>query len=192
MLSTPNVATNNENDSIFLTYTQLYEQIYGKGQIYETQDCPFLGEVAISLEMIEGLHDKPDIVSETLLLLLPVCVKHKQCIYCFQDPDEEFNGKGMRSLRLKVTNAASLLISHVYDSTTAADGFTPPFLASAKAFVCGCCLATAISKRWVASHAFMKDIIKCTEVLTHFAPHWKGGSKYLQVWRAVLSLLDFN
>lgn len=125
------------------------------------------------------------------LLTLPICVKHKQCVFCFQEDDDN-DGKGMKTLRKRVLDAASRLISLIYHSTTNRDGFVPPFIASSRILVAGCAIATGVSKKWINSQSHTRDLIKCTEVLSLFAPHWKGGQGYLQVWRSIVDLLDMQ
>lgn len=184
--------TSGDKETFLGTHARLYEQLYGSGRVYESRGCPCVGDVCSLTSMIEN-HQEHDatVASETWILLLPVCVKHKQCAFCFQEPDDH-ESKGMTTLRLKVVNAASRLINNVHGIVTAADGFISPFIASAMAFVSGCCIVVSISKRWISLHWYMKDVVKCTELLALFAPHWKGGSTYLRVWRVLLSLLDEN
>ena len=126
-------------------------------------------------------------INQTWLLLFPLCVKHKQCAICFQEPGEQHDTRGMTTLRLKVTTAASDLISGVHEAITATDGFVSPFIASARALVAGCCILVGIAKRWIPLHAHIRDIIRCTEILTMFTPHWNGGAGYLNVWKVLTS-----
>jgi hypothetical protein len=96
----------------------------------------------------------------------------------------------MRSLRKRIIRAASELILSVHRATTARDDFIPPIIASSRAFIGGCTIATSISKRWTSASHHFTDLLRCTEVLTLFCPHWKGGHNYLQVWRTITELLD--
>ncbi|VUC36596.1 unnamed protein product [Clonostachys rosea] len=184
--------TTSDKEDLFSAHVQLYDQIYGSGRIYETQGCPCVGEASTLLEKIGTFQGNQDIVNETILLFLPVCVRHKQCIFCFQEPDGDFSQKTMGALRLKVANAASNLISSVHTISLGTEGFISPFIGSARVFVSGCCIATAIAKRWIVAADFFKDIIRCTEILTHFAPHWKGGFRYLHIWRSMLVPLELS
>jgi hypothetical protein len=138
--------------------------------------------------LLESLDSTHPIVKETWLLYLPLCIKHKQCLYCFQEPDEP-NAKGMASLRENVLKAASGLIANVHQQCTSADEFIPPVLASARAFLAGCSIVTGISKRWISRTPYVRDLISCTEILTMFAPHWAGGHSYLRVWKIMLDLI---
>ncbi|CAG9990540.1 unnamed protein product [Clonostachys byssicola] len=184
--------TTSDKEDLFSAHIQLYDQIYGSGRIYETHGCPCVGEASTLLEKLGTFQGNQDIVNETILLFLPVCVRHKQCIFCFQEPDGDFNQKTMGALRLKVASAASNLIASVHALSMGTEGFISPFLGSARAFVSGCCIATAIAKRWIVVADFYKDILRCTEILTHFAPHWKGGFRYLHIWRSILIPLELS
>uniref|UniRef100_A0A8H7KDK4 Xylanolytic transcriptional activator regulatory domain-containing protein n=1 Tax=Bionectria ochroleuca TaxID=29856 RepID=A0A8H7KDK4_BIOOC len=184
--------TTSDKEDLFSAHIQLYDQIYGSGRIYETQSCPCVGETSTLLEKIGTFQGNEDIVNETIQLFLPVCVRHKQCIFCFQEPDGDFTQKTMGALRLKVASAASNLIASVHALSLGMEGFISPFLGSARAFVSGCCIATAIAKRWIVVADFFKDILRCTEILTHFAPHWKGGYRYLHIWRSILVPLELS
>ncbi|KAI8721525.1 hypothetical protein NCS52_00294000 [Fusarium sp. LHS14.1] len=45
MLSGSKLPTTSENETVHNLYVQVSEQLYGRGQVYETQACPFVGEV---------------------------------------------------------------------------------------------------------------------------------------------------
>lgn len=183
-----------EEESAFSTHGQLYDILYGSGGLYKSRACPFASQTAPLLDALEALpltRHHP-IISQTWLLLLPLCVKHRQCAVCFQEPGELHDTRGMATLRSKVFGAASELISSVYDTATAADGFISPFVASARALEAGCCVLVGIAKSWIPLHAHMGDVIRCTEILTMFAPCWKGGAGYLQVWRALTGNINYG
>lgn len=199
MLNTPKqlaigVRVIQDQTMIFGIRAQIYEEIYGQGRVFENRACPFVGELATLLHALESLQNDQShlMLLEALLLLLPVCVKHKQCISCFQEPDELPETRGMRSLRLRVSEAAAQIISTVHETTVAAGKFTPPFAACVSVFSAGCCLVTAAAKGWTPLRAHTKDILNCTEVLTLFSMQWKGGRRYLHVWRTLTALLDFT
>lgn len=176
---------------MFDLYTQISTQIYGSGRVYETQGCPFLGEVASLMDLLESVPTQRSVANEAWLLFLPVCSRHKQCLFCFQEADEE-TARGMRTLKNKVIAAAAELITNVYATATSQDGFIPPIIASSRALIAGCSIATSILKKWTPPQAHAKNLIKCTEILTMFAPHWKGGNNYLGVWRTIIDLIDLE
>jgi hypothetical protein len=191
MLTGSELPTTCEPESIFLLYVQLSNQVYGQGGAYANRGCPFVGEVAVLMEMIGNFHTEHAVIHETWLLFLHFCVKHKQCIHCFQEVDED-NVKGMSWLRHKVIDAASKLISTVHEAATAKEEFIPPLIACSRALISGCSIAITITKRWVSARSYFKDLIKCTEILTLFAPHWQGGHSYLDVWRTIIKQLDID
>jgi len=191
MLIGPKLQTNSDKERMLQLYLQSYDQLYGSGQFYESSSCPFVGEVATLIDSAESFETQHPIVMESWLLFLPICVNHKQCIYCFQETDED-GTKGMRSLRRKVIHAASHLIFAVHRAATAENDFIPPIVASSRALISGCSLATSISKRWTSSQFHVKDLSRCTEILSIFAPHWQGGHRYLHVWRTIIELLDIK
>ncbi|KAL5341629.1 hypothetical protein BJX70DRAFT_42136 [Aspergillus crustosus] len=172
-------------------YVRISDQIYDVGRMYENQSCPFVGEAAILMGLLESLDSSHPVVRETWLLYLPLCVKHKQCIHCFQEPAEP-NAKGMASLRRNVIQSASELLAHVHYHASSKDSFIPPVIACARAFTSGCSIATGIFRRWVDPKSHVKDLIKCTEILTMFAPHWSGGHSYLRVWKTLIDLIDIE
>lgn len=98
----------------------------------------------------------------------------------------------MASLRYKVTEVASHVVATLHQATIAADGFIPPFAACTHIFIAGCCLIVAAVKGWTEVRLHCKTFLKCTEVLALFSAHWKGGGRYLQVWRVLTDLLDFT
>ncbi|KAF2503072.1 hypothetical protein BU16DRAFT_555098 [Lophium mytilinum] len=191
MLIASKLLDTSDKEALFQVFLQLSDQLYGGGQIFESSGCPFVGEVATLMDLAESVGNQHAIILESWLLFLPVCVNHKQCIHCFQEADEH-GTKGMRSLRRKVIDAASQLILRVHRAATAKDDFIPPILASSRALVSGCAIVTSISKRWISSQFHTKDLNKCTDILSMFAPHWPGGHRYLQVWRTIVELLDFE
>ncbi|KAL2833332.1 hypothetical protein BDW59DRAFT_78164 [Aspergillus cavernicola] len=191
MLSNFKLPAQSETEPLVELYFQISDQIYGVGRAYESQSCSFVGEVGILMGVLESLDGSHSIINEMWLLYLPVCAKHKQCLHCFQEPDEP-NTKGMTTLRAKVVNAASELMTSVHQNATSIDGFLPPVIASSRAFISGCSIATGILKRWINPKAHVRELINCTEILTMFAPHWSGGHDYLRVWKAILNLLDLE
>lgn len=191
MMSGSRWPTVSRNETVFLCYEQLFHAIYGNGKVYDMQDCPFVGQVATLMELIETLPVDHPVTREMWLLFLPVCVKHKQCVFCFQEADDTF-GKGMRTLRRKILESASHLISTVHQVATGKDGFIPPFLASTRALIAGCSIATSISKKWTSYQSHARDLHRCTEILSLFAPHWKGGHGYIQVWRTIVDFLHIK
>jgi hypothetical protein len=176
---------------MLLLYVQIFNQIYGRSGTYASQGCPFVGEVAVLMEMIGNFQTQHAVINETWLLFLHFCVKHKQCIHCFQEADED-GVKGMIWLRRKVIDAASKLISTVYETATAKDDFIAPLIACSRALISGCSIAVNITKRWVPARPYLKDLIKCTEILTLFASHWQGGHTYLNVWRVIIKQIDID
>lgn len=191
MLNGSQLPSTSDTEYILSTYVRLSHEIYDTDQHYENESCPFTGEIYLLMGVMEGFKDQQPVVLETWLLFLPVCVRHKQCVFCFQEADEPI-ARGMRSLRHRVVVAASKLISNVYEMAIARDGFVPPLIASARAFVSGCSIATAITKRWTTPQSHIRDLARCTEILTLFAPHWKGGHRYLEIWRNIIDILDTN
>lgn len=96
------------------------------------------------------------------------------------------------TLRRKVVSQASELISTVHACASSPHDFIPPIIASSRAFIAGCSIATGISKKWTLAQSHAKDLIKCTEILALFAPHWKGGDDYLSVWRTIINVLELE
>ena len=205
-------------------YVTLHDALYG------CQGCPFVGDVAACMDRIPPPASIAAAVStgaaagsatglaaadlllvyDAWLLFLPVCVRHRQCVHCFQEADDMERspvssvspvtagpggpssraGRGMLSLRRRVLDAAVALVASVYHAALASDGFIPPVVASTRAFVAGCVLATAIVKRWTpVPAAHMQDLVRCTEVLALFSLHWEGGHSYLHVWRTIVDAL---
>ncbi|KAL3471651.1 hypothetical protein BJX99DRAFT_263051 [Aspergillus californicus] len=172
-------------EGLIQLHSQVWDHLYDTGQIYERRSCPFVGEIRTCMELLETFDSSNPVTHEIWLLYLPVCVKHKQCIQCFQEPDD-FNSRGMTALRYRVVSAASALIGRVHRDATSVDGFVPPVIAGSRAFSAGCSLATAVLKRWVGIKAHGRDFVKCTEILTMFAPYWSGGHEYLRIWNMIV------
>lgn len=188
MLSSSGSPTTYNNETILL-YEQLFHAIYDKDHIYDTQSCPFIGEVSTLMDVLNTYQRQDPTINEAWLLFLPVCVRHKQCVFCFQEEDESIS-RGMRTLREKVINAAFQLLRDTHKDAVAHNKFISPIIASSRALVSGCSIVTGISKRWITSQSHMRDLIRCTDVLSLFAPHWKGGHNYIRVWRTIVDLLD--
>lgn len=169
-------------------YVNLFREVYDTGHLYDTRGCPFVGDVDRLLQSVQDSNFDDMTVKETWLIMLPICVRHKQCVHCFQEADD-VDGRGMIALRARVINAATELIAATH-RVVAGDIFIPPLIASTRAFVAGCSLAVALSKRWIPSNAHLKTLAACTEILTLFAPHWQGGHNYLYVWRTIVQILD--
>lgn len=190
MLSESKLPATSDDDTMFQHYMQLSDMIYGTGQVYATRGCPYTGQLATMMELLEN-HPTAQhpLILESWLLFFPICIKHKQCTFCFQEMDDN-TGKGMRTLRHKVVDAASQLLMNVHREMNAKDNFVTPLTACSRAFMSGCTIVTGISKRWTLLQLHVQDIIRCTEVLTHYAPHWRGGPEYLHVWKSLTELLD--
>ncbi|KAL3457165.1 hypothetical protein BJX64DRAFT_280836 [Aspergillus heterothallicus] len=191
MLSNLKLPAKTETEHLLELHVRIADQVYDTGRMYETLSCPCVGEAAILMGLLESLDSSHPIVNETWLLYLPLCIRHKQCLYCFQEPDEP-NAKGMATLRQNVLNAASELLANVHQQCTSVDGFIPPFLASARAYIAGCSIATGIFKRWIDPRAHVRELINCTEILTMFAPHWAGGQSYLKVWKILVDSIKIG
>ncbi|KEF60505.1 uncharacterized protein A1O9_02066 [Exophiala aquamarina CBS 119918] len=193
--STPNDwlwTPNTEEDFLLRLYRDVQGSIYGYGQLYDTHSCPFVGhveELIMSMETF-SLEQSPT-VCEMWLQLLPVSVRHRQCVSCFQE-EGDVAARGMRSLRRRLVAAALALVEHTHCMTISPDGFIPPLTASARALVAGCTVLLARAKNWSPESPFLKAILQCTEVLTHFTSHWKGGSGYLRVWTIITEIFDKN
>ncbi|QGA21626.1 hypothetical protein EYB26_009337 [Talaromyces marneffei] len=121
MLNGSQLPTASDTEYILSTYVRLSHEIYDTDQYYENDACPFTGEISLLIGVMEGFQDQQPMVLETWLLFLAVCVRHKQCVFCFQEADEPI-ARGMRSLRHQVVVAASQLISTVYELAIARDG----------------------------------------------------------------------
>lgn len=189
MLREAKFLNQSDSDCIMQIFTKLSQDIYGNTSALEGQSCPFIGQSATMMELLHNMMTDDPLIHEAWLLFLPVCAKHKQCVFCFQEADEP-DGRGMRALRSKVINSASKLLLDVHLRATAKYNFIPPIVASSRALSCGCALATSIRKRWTSAHYHIQDLLRCSEILTLFAPHWRGGPGYLEVWRTVTSLLE--
>lgn len=187
MLSRPASQNMYDNKAVLL-YEQLFHAIYNRGCIYDTQSCPFVGEVSALMDVLSSFTTP---LKETWLLFVPVCINHRPCIFCFQEPDDRI-GRGVQTLRKKVINTASQVLHDTYQDATESNRFVSPLIASSRALVSGCSIAIGISKQWTTSQSHMRDLMKCTEILSLFAPHWKGGHDYINVWRAVIDLLDIR
>lgn len=179
-----------DDDFVFQLYHDVQQSIYGPSQLYDTNECPFVGHMADLIVSLENysLNQTP-VISEMWLLMLPMCVRHKQCVFCFQEADDPTT-RGMRSLRQRLLEAALHLIQHTYKATTSPDGFIPPLTASSRAMVSGCTILVSRAKHWSPANLHLKALLQCTEILTHFMPHWKGGPGYLQVWNTITNLVD--
>lgn len=177
------------SDYVLKTYMGLFRSIYDGGHPCDSQVCPFVGDIAACMDRIEGLSSTHPLVQETWLLFLPLCIRHKQCIHCFQESDDR-SDRGMRSLRLRVVDAASQLLDSVYRITNAGDGFIPPVQASTRAFISGCAIVVGISKHWTSPQKHVRDLVRCTEILALFASHWEGGHSYMSVWRIMADLVS--
>ncbi|KAH9235578.1 hypothetical protein K456DRAFT_1749293 [Colletotrichum gloeosporioides 23] len=113
MLSGSKLPTTSESESLYNLYARISDQLYGRGGVYEAQGCPFVGEVETLMHLLDTFHTQHLAAKETWISFLPVCFAHKQCLFCFQEADEE-NAKGMKTLRRKVVSQASELISTVH------------------------------------------------------------------------------
>ncbi|KAL4951089.1 hypothetical protein BDW69DRAFT_196750 [Aspergillus filifer] len=191
MLSNFKLPSTSKMESLLDLYSQISSQIYGAGGVYDNLSCPFVGEILSLMDVLESLKGPLPVIREMWLLYLPICAKHKQCLHCFQEPDDP-NAKGMTELRRKVIDAASDLIASVHREVSSIDNFTPPVIASSRAFIAGCSITTGILKRWTSPKVHVRDLINCAEILTTFAPHWCGGHTYLKVWKTIIGLLDLD
>ncbi|KAL4963086.1 GAL4-like domain-containing transcription factor [Aspergillus stella-maris] len=191
MLSNFKLPSTSNMEPLLDLYSQISDQIYGAGGVYDSLSCPFAGEVSSLMDVLESLQGPLPVIQEMWLLFLPICAKHKQCLHCFQEPDEP-NAKGMTELRRNVITAASDLIASVHREVSSIDNFTPPVIASSRAFIAGCSIATGMLRQWTSPKAHVRDLINCAEILTTFAPHWSGGHTYLKVWKTIIGLLDLN
>lgn len=180
-----------QTEPILEVYAQLFQLIYGNDSLNDGAGCPFLGQIGDLITQVEHFPIEQSAVRELWLLFLPVCAKHRQCVSCFQEVDDEY-GRGMKSLRRKVIDSASQLIIEVHRSALALDEFTSPFIATVKSFTAGCIIASSISKRWTTLSLHTRSLLKCTETMTMFAPHWRGGHKYAHVWRTMMDHIDTN
>ncbi|KAL4887540.1 hypothetical protein BJY04DRAFT_3704 [Aspergillus karnatakaensis] len=165
--------------------------IYGAGRLCEIKACPCVGEASILMGLLESVDRSHLVVKETWLLYLPLCLKHRQCVHCFQEPGEP-TARGMTWLRRNLMKSASELIAEVHRDATLTEGFTPPIIASARSLIAGLAITTGIFKEWIVLGPHVRDIILCTEILTMFAPHWCGGQGYLRVWRTLLDHIQFG
>jgi len=179
------------SDSVLRNYSEVFEGFYRPGKSHDSQNCPFIGTAADVMQNTSAFDQDLPLVHETWLLFTPSCANHKQCVSCYQEADET-NPKGMRWLRLQVIEAASKLISTTHKTVTAVDDFVTPLNASTRAFIAGCAIAIAISKRWVSAQSRIRDLNRCTEILSIFASHWDGGLRYLHVWRTLVDSLDYE
>lgn len=177
-----------EVDHILKINSELSHHLYGDGHSYQADKCPFDGAGALLLDRMEIHGAENPLMKETWLLLIPICVNHKQCIHCFQEADDS-KSNGMRSLRGKIIDEASSLISNVHAVVRLGDGFIAPIVASTRVFIAGCAIVISIFKKWASAVSHIKDLAVCSEVLSMFAAHWGGGQSYLHVWRTVLDLL---
>lgn len=178
-----------QTEPILETYAQLFQLIYGHVSLNDGAGCPFLGQIGNLMIQVEDFPAEQSSIWELWLLFLPVCAKHKQCVSCFQETDDEY-GRGMKSLRRKVIESASQLIVENHRSALAIDEFTSPFIVTVKTFTAGCVIAASISKRWTSVATHTKSLLKCTDIMTMFAPHWRGGHKYAHVWRTMMDHID--
>lgn len=188
MLSSSKLPSVSENETIYDLYTQICDQLYVSGLPNSAQGCVFVGEVSALMDILDTLQPQHNIVLETWLSFLPICFKHGQCIFCLQEADEE-ETRGIRTLRNKIIRSADSLIASLYRRTTSGGDFVPPIIASSQAFVAGCSLAVATSKKWTSLDAHARAFLQSTEILATFAPHWKGGDGYLKVWRAIVQIV---
>ncbi|PYH93378.1 hypothetical protein BO71DRAFT_355460, partial [Aspergillus ellipticus CBS 707.79] len=116
MSSVYKLTTNSDTDILSLIYDQLFHSIYGTSRIFDTHACPFVGEMSELMGWVDVHQSKEPVCGETWLLIFPICVRHRQCVSCFQEADER-HGKGMKSLRRKVVSAAADLLSSTHRAT---------------------------------------------------------------------------
>ncbi|BCS02041.1 uncharacterized protein AKAW2_60305S [Aspergillus luchuensis] len=180
-----------EEDISSTTYRKLFRAIYGTGRIGDTGSCPFVGPISALIDGADGIADTAPASQEIWLVLLVTCVRHKQCVTCYQEPDDQ-QGKGMRTLRLKIVKAAAELLSSTHRVAFNDEGFVSPITACSRALISGCSIATAIVKRWTTFQSHFRDLILCSEILTLFCSHWKGGHSYLHAWQIITDLLHSN
>ncbi|KAI3010026.1 transcriptional regulator family: Fungal Specific TF [Aspergillus niger] len=87
-----------EKDISSILYNKLFHATYGTSRIGDAESCPFVGEVSGLLDRADVIADASPASQEIWLVLLATCVRHKQCVACYQEPDDQ-QGKGMRTLR---------------------------------------------------------------------------------------------
>lgn len=191
-LSNFNFPSSTYDEPFLEAFSRISSEIYGIGRMYELGSCPFIGHTSTLMRFLDEAPSQNPIVQECWLLFLPVCVNHKECIFCFQDPNDASFKEGMINLRKKVVEAASGLLSSIHHEVSTADGFLPPLIAITRALKSGCTLIIATSKQWTKRSDHLWSFGKCSEILTYFAPFWQGGRDYLGVWRAILKDLNDN
>ncbi|KAL4907796.1 hypothetical protein BDW74DRAFT_175578 [Aspergillus multicolor] len=191
MVNAMRLPCSDERKTFMDIFLKISEELYLAGRVYESRSCPFLGEIGNLMGCLESTASAHSIIKEAWLLFLPVCVKHKQCLHCFQEPDQHHT-KGMTSLRRRVVKASTDLIEDIHYTATSMHGFIPPIVVCARTFIAGCTLAVALLKGWIQPMSHVNYLMSCTEILTMFAPHWNGGHRYLVVWKRILDGINLQ
>lgn len=175
-------------EEVFDTYTKISQELYGAGEVYKSQRCPFLTEASILLEVLDDTTCQDLIVQDCWLLFLPICLQHEECAFCA--PNSNHDGtKSLATLRKKVIRAASHEILTIHNTVSSSNGFLSPLIASTRALSAGSAILAGLTKGWAGSRKYTGELLKCSEILSICAPHWKGGRGYLDVWRAFSSSL---
>lgn len=176
-------------DRVSDLHEQVYCAVYGVNGLVQTEACPFAGFTADLMSGIDSYTSMPQQVDQIRLLFVPVCIKHRQCVACFQEADD-MRGKGMRTLRQEVLEAARRELAATHKKMTAESEFKSPLLASSRALMSGCTITLAVAKRWTTTSLQLQALMHCTQILTFHAPHWKGGTAYLATWNQITRSLE--
>lgn len=172
------------DDSRYETYMALAAELYEERGIYSHCGCPLSGRTLELLEVLEKSPPHDSTVEDSWLLLLPVCLQHKPCVFCVTE-DDEHTTRSLAYLCQRIVQSSLSLLSSVHASISTGASFIPPLLASSRALVAGCALVVGIAKGWAGPTTSISALLQCSEILTFAAPHWKGGQAYLDVWRLV-------
>jgi hypothetical protein len=159
--------------------TELFQGISG---------CPKAGRIESLINTLEALPSENKLVQETWLLFLPMCLEHFECELCSRTSDQE-SDTAMTNLQIKVLSSAVQLAKGVHPSVRSTEVFMPPLMASTQAFMSGCVIVAGLTNRWLGTETSIGALLKCSETLSFFAPLWKGGRDYHEVWRKLVSVV---
>jgi hypothetical protein len=173
---------------IFETYMQVSSTISGIECFQGVSGCPNSGRISLLISNLDTLASDNKLVQETWLLFLPLCLEHIECELCSSTTDKTTN-TAMTDLQIKVLSSAVQLANGVHPSVSSAEIFMPPLMASTEAFMSGCVIVAGLTSRWPGTETSISALLKCSETMSFFAPLWKGGRDYHEIWSKIVSVV---
>lgn len=188
MLSGCQPPSDYQDNMVFETYMEASSIVSGIEFFEGSNGCPESGRISALISTLETLPSENELVQETWLLFLPLCLEHIECGLCSKTSDQAPNTT-MTNLQLKVLSCAVQLANSVHPSVSSPEVFMPPLVASTQAFMSGCVIVAGLTNRWPGTETSIGALLKCSETLSFFAPLWIGGSDYHEVWRKIVSVV---